>query len=105
MEIYSEKFFINQAIEHGIDSYILNKNGEHYNKMYKFEMLIISALTIIYGEKSILLPYKIDNEKAFECNLLMYDLKDTDLKKFISYMQKYYDFMEEFKSENGWRHH
>ncbi len=99
MEIYSEKFFINQAIERGIDSYILNKNGEHYNKMYKFEMLIISALTIIYGEKSILLPYKIDNEKAFECNLLMYDLKDTDLKKFISYMQKYYDFMEEFKSE------
>lgn len=99
MEIYSEKLFINQAIEHGIDSYILNKNGEHYNKMYKFEMLIISALTIIYGEKSILLPYKIDNEKAFECNLLMYDLKDTDLKKFISYMQKYYDFMEEFKSE------
>ena len=45
------------------------------------------------------MPYKIDNEKAFECNLLMYDLKDTDLKKFISYMQKYYDFMEEFKSE------
>lgn len=99
MEIYSEKFFINQAIEYGINSYILNSNGEHYNKMYKFEMLVISALTIIYGEKSILLPYKIDNEKAFECNLLMYDLKDADLKKFTTYMQKYYNFMEEYKSE------
>lgn len=99
IDTYSEKFFINQAIECGIRSYILNKKGEHYNKMYKFEMIIIQALTTIYGEKSILLPYKIDNEKAFECNLLMYDLKKNDLKKFENYMQTYYDFMSEYKSE------
>ena len=30
IDTYSEKFFINQAIECGIRSYILNKKGEHY---------------------------------------------------------------------------
>lgn len=100
MDMYSEKYFINPAIEFGIRAYIANKNGEHYNKLYRFEMMMISALVVIYGEKTILLPYKIDNEKAFECNLLMYDLKQTDLKKFINYMQKYYDFMNEYKSES-----
>lgn len=99
MDIFTEKYFINPAIEFGIRSYIAYKNGEHYNKMYKFEMIVINALTIIYGEKTIMLPYKIDNERAFECNLLMYDLKETDLNKFINYMQKYFDLMEEFKSE------
>jgi len=49
-------------------------------------MHVIKVLTIIYGEKSILLPYKIDNEKAFECNLLIYDLKENIMKKFIMYM-------------------
>ena len=99
MDIYQDKYFINPAIEMGVQSYIAHSNGEHYNKMYRFEMIVISALCIIYGEKSILFPYKIDNERAFECNLLMYDLRDCDLKRFISYMQKYYDFMEEYKSE------
>lgn len=99
MEIYSEKYFINPAIEMGIQAYIACKNGEHYSKMYKFEMLVIKILTIIYGENSIIFPYKIDNERAFKCNLLMYDLKEIDLKKFIVVIQKYYDFMEEYKSE------
>lgn len=99
MEIYSEKYFINPAIENGIQAYNACKSGEHYSKMYKFEMLVIKILTIIYGENSIIFPYKIDNERAFKCNLLIYDLKDTDLKRFINMMQKYYDFMEEYKSE------
>lgn len=94
-----EKYFINPAIEYGIRSYIAKKNGEPYKRFYVFEMNVIKALTIIYGEKSILLPYKIDNEKAFECNLLIYDLKENDMKKFIHYMNDYYEFMKNFKSE------
>ena len=61
-------------------------------------MHVIKALTIIYGENSILLPYKIDNEKAFECNLLMYDLKESDMRNFIKYMNEYYNFMKNFNS-------
>ena len=97
---YLEKYFINPAIEYGIRSYINNKEGKEYKRAYTFEMYVIKALTIIYGEKSILLPYKIDNEKAFECNLLIYDLKENDMKKFIKYMNEYYEFMKNFKSES-----
>lgn len=96
---YLEKYFINPAIEYGIKSYIAYKEGSEYKRAHTFEMYVIKALTIIYGEKSILLPYKIDNEKAFECNLLMYDLKENDMKNFIRYMNEYYEFMKNYKSE------
>lgn len=96
---YVDKIFINPAIENGIQSYMLYKDDKTYPAIYTFEMNVIKTLTIIYGEKSILLPYKIDNEKAFECNLLMYDLKETDMKNFIKYMNDYYEFMKNYKSE------
>lgn len=99
MEIYSEKNFINKSIEVGIQSYLALKNGQHYSKMYRFEMIVIQILTIIYGENSILFPYKIDNETAFKCNLLIYDIKENEVKRFINLMEKYYDLMEDCKSE------
>lgn len=95
---YVEKYFINPAIEYGIKSYISFKETGEYGRCYTFEMSVIKALTIIYGEKSVLLPYKIDNEKAFECNLLMYDLKESDMLDFIKYMNQYYQVMRNFKS-------
>lgn len=95
---YVEKYFINPAIEHGIKSYMSYKENGSYETCYTFEMSVIKALTIIYGEKSILLPYRIDNEKAFECNLLMYDLKESDMLDFIRYMNQYYLFMRNFRS-------
>lgn len=96
---YVDKFFVNPAIENGIKSYLLYKEGKTYPVIYTFEMNVIKVLTIIYGEKSILLPYKIDNEKAFECNLLMYDLKESDMKNFLKYLNEYYIFMQNYKSE------
>lgn len=96
---YTEKFFINQGIDAGIKSYLLHKEGKSYPRIHTFEMNVVKVLTIIYGEKSILLPYKIDNEKAFECNLLIYDLKETDMQNFIKYMNEYFDFMNNYKSE------
>lgn len=96
---YLEKYFINPGIEYGIKSYLLAKEDQKYNRIHTFEMYVIKALTIIYGEKSVLLPYKIDNERAFECNLLMYDLKEQDMISFLRYMNDYYEFMESMKSE------
>lgn len=96
---YVDKVFINPAIENGISSYMLYKDGKTYPPLFTFEMNVIKVLTIIYGEKSVLLPYKIDNEKAFECNLLMYDLKESDMNNFIKYMNEYYEFMKNYKSE------
>lgn len=96
--VYAEKFFINPAIEYGIASYKKEKNGEKYNRAHTFELYVIKALVAIYGEKTILLPYKIDNPKAFECNLLMYDLREVDMKRFIKYMNDYHEFIKTFKS-------
>lgn len=96
---YVDKFFINPAIENGIVSYLLYKEGKTYPAIYTYEMNVIKVLTIIYGEKSILLPYKIDNEKAFECNLLMYDLRESDMLNFLKYLNSYYEFMKNYKSE------
>jgi hypothetical protein len=99
-EKYLEKYFINPGIEYGIKSYLLNKENLAYKRIHTFEMHVIKVLTIIYGEKSILLPYKIDNERAFECNLLMYDLKEQDMINFLKYMNEYYLFMQNIKSES-----
>lgn len=96
---YLEKIFINKAFENGIQSYIKNSEGKPFNKMYTFEMNVIKTLIIIYGEKSILLPYKIDNERAFKCNLLTFDLKENEMNDFIKLMNDYYLFLESFKSE------
>ena len=98
-EIFVDNYFINAAIEEGIRAYLLAKEGIKYKRIYSYEMHIIKALTIIYGEKSILLPYKIDNEMAFKCNLLMYGIKESEMESFIKYMEDYYDFMDNYKSE------
>ena len=98
MEVrFTQKYFVNPAFEYGIRSYISYKNGEGYQRLHTFEMYVIKALTIIYGEKAILLPYKIDNEKAFKCNLLIYDFKESDLNDFISNMNSYYEFLKNYK--------
>lgn len=98
---YVENYFINPAFEYGIKSYMYLKEGEPYNKKYTFEMYVIKALTIIYGEKAIILPYKIDNEKAFECNLIMYDLSEKEMKEFIKDMNSYYEFMENIDNDTN----
>ncbi len=98
MEVkFSQKYFINPAFEYGIRSYISYKNGEGYQRLHTFEMYVIKALTIIYGEKAILLPYKIDNEKAFKCNLLIYDFKESEVNTFIDNMNSYYEFLKNYK--------
>lgn len=98
-ENFIEQYFINPAIEYGISGYLYLKEGKSVSRLYTFESYVLKALTIIYGEKSILLPYKIDNETAFKCNLLMYGLKEQDMEDFIKYMNDYYEFMKTFKSE------
>ena len=94
---FIDKYFINPAIEHGIKSYINLKENKTYNRLYTFELSVIRALTIIYGEKSIILPYKIDNEKAFVCNLIMYDLNKNDVYKFFDLLKEYDLFMKDIK--------
>lgn len=97
---YVENIFINPAIEYGIANYLNYQENGNCKNAYIFEMYVIKALCIIYGEKSVILPYKIDNEKAFKCNLLMYDLKESDMELFIKYMNDYYEYMRHIKDVN-----
>lgn len=93
-----EKVFLNPAIENGIRAYMEYQERGEFERIHTFEMHVIKALTIIYGEKAILLPYKIDNEKAFKCNLLIYDLKEGDMQSFLKYMNAYDQFIRNVQS-------
>ncbi len=94
---YVENIFINPAIETGISNYLRYIKTGNFDRNYAFEMSVIKALCIIYGEKSILLPYNIENEKAFCCNLMMYDLKEGEVKDFIQYFNLYHKYTEDEK--------
>lgn len=96
---YLEKYFINPAIDCGIKNYISYLETGEYNRTHTFEMYVIKALCIIFGQQSILLPYQIDNERAFKANLLMYDFKENDMQLFIKCMQEFYDYMANIKNQ------
>ena len=91
------KYFINPAIEYGIQSYINYINGNAYDKSHVFEMKVIEMLVTIYGEKAILLPYKIDNPKAFKNNLLIYDYDEDCVNIFMNNLSNYYNYIKEYK--------
>lgn len=94
---YSFKYFINPAIEYGLQSYINVINGNSYNKSHIFEMSVINILVEMFGEKAILLPYKIDNQVAFKNNLLMYDYDENCLNIFINNLNNYYMYIKDYK--------
>lgn len=95
----SYKYFINPAIEYGLQSYINVTNGNSYNKSHLFEMSVISVLVEIFGEKAILLPYKIDNPTAFKNNLLIYDYDENCMKIFINNLLNYYSYIKDYKTQ------
>ena len=98
---YSQKYFINPAVEYGIQSYINFSNGNTYNKSHIFEMNVISILIEIFGEKAILLPYKIDNEKAFKNNLLIYDYDENCMNIFLNNFNNYYAYIKDYKTQKS----
>lgn len=79
-------FFINEAFDKAINDYLKSRNnvdGVLYNS---FLVVVIRMLINIYGELDVINPYKINNEEAFNNNLMKYGLskdKVDELKRLI----------------------
>lgn len=95
---YTYTSFINDGIEDGIEAYLKYKENIPFNRNNTFELYVIKALTIIYGEKSIILPYHIQNEEAFKCNLMIYDLREQDMESFLFLMGQYSNYLKHYKN-------
>lgn len=95
---YTYTSFINDGIEDGITAYLKYKENETFDRNHTFELYVIKALTIIYGEKSIILPYQIQNEEAFKCNLMLYDLREQDMESFLFLMGKYSSYLKHYRN-------
>ncbi len=82
-----DNFFINEAIEEGINNY-LNKTNKN-----EITTIVINALIIIYGELDIVNPYKTDTESglgSFEQNIIKFGYSLEDLSYFNQNLMNYY---------------
>ena len=93
-------FFVNRAIDCGIENYLLKKNNEKYDKSHIFEVLVIEMLIHIYGEINIINPYKLKDSKSFTKNLQLYGLSSKSVYQFINLMDEYYRWLSSSNKKN-----
>ena len=93
-------FFVNRAIDCGIENYLLKKNNEKYDKSHIFEVLVIEMLIHIYGEINIINPYKLKDSKSFIKNLQLYGLSSKSVYQFINLMDEYYRWLSSSNKKN-----
>ena len=93
-------FFVNRAIDCGIENYLLKKNNEKYDKSHIFEVLVIEMLVHIYGEINIINPYKLKDSKSFIKNLQLYGLSSKNVYQFINLMDEYYRWLSSSNKKN-----
>lgn len=93
-------FFVNRAIDCGIENYLLKKNNEKYDKSHIFEVLVIEMLVHIYGEINIINPYKLKDSKSFTKNLQLYGLSSKSVYQFINLMDEYYRWLSSTNKKN-----
>lgn len=94
-------FFVNRAIDCGIENYLLKKNNEKYNKSHIFEVLVVEMLVRIYGEINIINPYKLKDSKSFIKNLQLYGLSSANAYLFVNLMDEYYKWVSGFSKKNN----
>ena len=86
------KFFINEFITLGLDSYF-NKNDDNI-----FEKHIIECLFYIYGKDFIKLVYDKCCEETFICEIRKYDLPAFIYSNLLGDMLKYEEFKKSYES-------
>lgn len=83
-------YFINEAFEKAVTDYLAScdkKEGVLYNS---FLVVVIRLLINIYGELDIINPYQIKSEKAFDDNLMKYNLPYEKVSEFKRLLDGYY---------------
>ncbi len=83
-------YFINEAIDISIKSYLDHKLTPDSLEFNSFNVIIIRMLSLIYGELDITSPYIGHNEDLFASNLKKYELNENNYNNFINNMQAYY---------------
>lgn len=82
--------FINDAISSSIQNYLNYKSNPNREEFNSFLVIVIRALTLIYGELDIINPYRTNNERGFNENIKKFGLSDNELLEFKEELQNYY---------------
>ena len=85
-----KSFFINEAFDKAINDYMISKDkpeGVLYNS---FLVVVIRMLINIYGELDILNPKLINNETAFDNNLIKYGASKDNINELKTLLNDYY---------------
>lgn len=81
--------FVNNAITDGINAYLKKKNNEDYPKAFYFELNIIEVLAKIYGDISLLNPYKLMDVDSLKNNLIVYGASTEEIEKLFNLLNEY----------------
>ena len=81
--------FINNAIHNGIQNYLNSVQGIEIDRVHVFEFLVVKTLIDIFGEQSIITPFKNGDISTFKENIAMHGMKPTEVELFCQYLDEY----------------
>ena len=80
--------FVNKSLTESITKYISYNNNLTPNDFFTN---VIITLANIYGKTDIINPFNLKDTKAFQVNLLKYNLEEYKLNKFYNDLENYYN--------------
>ena len=85
-----KSFFINEAFDKAIKDYNSSKSSPEGVLYNSFLVMVIRMLVSIYNEADIINPSIVNNENAFDNNLMKYGASKEDVDKLKRYLDGYY---------------
>lgn len=101
-----DRYFINEAFDTGIKSFLECENKNNGLLYYSFLVVVIRALAFIYGKLDIINPYYLKNSVALINNLSKYGMSKSDILSMFDELLLYYkieceDSNKTFKRKNS----
>ena len=84
------KTFINEAMEKALSDYLNSKDKPESVLYNSFLVVVIRMLILMYNELDIINPYKLNNEDAFDMNLMKYGAKKEKIDNFKRLLDGFY---------------
>jgi hypothetical protein len=84
------KAFINEAMEKALSDYLNSKDKPESVLYNSFLVVVIRMLILMYNELDIINPYKLNNEDAFDMNLMKYGAKKEKIDNFKRLLDGFY---------------
>ncbi len=86
-----KSYFINEAMETAIKSYLESNEKENSILYNSFLVVVIRTLNVIYDKLDIISPYKNNNFQLFKENILKYGYNEKELEIFFNEMMIFFD--------------